>query len=301
MLSATLDPDADGLLESLPADVTLVGGGDLAAALDSPLGRALSDVTGEDSASFQARALDLGVGGITRVVAGCGGDGCVATGPGTLLASRFSRSAEALGMLTRNESGRTIVESGGVPFALTAAGRTGDDAGLMGGSLLAGDLPAVVAFGSTRLGAGAFDDLVPEGHLWLAARDPETLLSQAADRLEAEGSESGATLAGRLRDGEDTAAFDQVVAMGMSIGTGDPATVRLRVRCVDTLAARKVALVMDAALLEQRLLALGASEQGGDLSGLLDDVEIVRVDDVVEARVTAPAATVAAALAGGAR
>lgn len=286
-LTPTMRFDEDALFRSLPADVTLISGGDIRAAVDSPLGRALVDAGALDTDAMTVQADDLGLQGWSRFVAGCGGAGCVATAPGVLDAGRLQLSASALGMRAQGEGQRTRIEPGGVPFVV--------DARLAERVMVAGDLPAVDAFGATRLDSGAFADLVPEGDLWIAARDPDLFLEQAADRLEAEGSQGGLELATMLRDPERTRARKWVTGLGLSVSTGDPSTATLRVQCVDTAGARRVAWLLDAARWQQELTA------PDDGSALLQSVEVVRVGDVVEARVSAPAAIVAAAVSGGER
>lgn len=286
-LTPTMRFDDDALFRSLPADVTLISGGDIRAAVDSPLGRAFVDAGALDVDAMTGHADDLGLQGWSRFVAGCGGAGCVATAPGVLDPGRLHLAATGLGMPARGEGQRTRIEPGGVPFVV--------DARLAERVLVAGDLPAVDAFGATRLDVGAFADLVPEGDLWIAARDPDLFLEQAADRLEAEGSDGGRDLAALLRDPDRTGARRWVAGLGLSVSTGVVSTATLRVQCVDTGGARKVAWLLDAALWREELTA------SDDVNALLQSVEIVRVGEVVEARVSAPAAIVAAALSGGAR
>ena len=273
VLSPTLDVESDALLSTLPSDVTLVAGGDLAALRDAPLARALVSRALLDPDALEASALATGVEAWSGVRVGCGGAGCVAVGPGRLRRSELETVASTRGLDVDDDGERAILSAGGVPFAAEARGPF----------LLAGDLPAVEAFGRDALASASFRDAIPDGDVWIGARDASTFLAQAADRLDAEGSDEGARLATRLRDASDSSVAGLARTIGLSLTAGKAMSAVLRVQCVDVMAAREVGWMMDAALLRARLAA------PEEVDEVLADVAIVRVGDVVEARVSGTA------------
>ena len=276
-LQPSLAVGEDPAFSSLPADVTLVGGGDIAAAMASPLGMALAARGLLDVEAVAEGAAELGVSGWGGVVAGCGSGGCVGVAEGEVEAEKLSLAAEARGFELAREGERQVVRAGGVPFAVQACCGLAEPRAK---NVLFGDMPAVLAFGGTRVPADAFLDVVPAGDLWLAARDADRLLDQAAIRLRAEGSPAGEEIALMLEDPERARNTDLARAVGFSVQTGETSAFTLRVSCIDTGSARKVAWMLELALVEAKLTTPET------LSAMLDTAEIYRNGDVVEARMT---------------
>ncbi|MFZ5480753.1 MAG: hypothetical protein ACOZNI_28595 [Myxococcota bacterium] len=101
-------------------------------------------------------------------------------------------------------------------------------------------------------GDGPFDParlggVVPEGSVWLAARDAQRFFSQAAERLELVGTERAATWASRLRAPEGNVALvGRIVdAVGLAMdGDEQWAALRLRVTCPDAATARQTQFLL---------------------------------------------------------
>lgn len=263
-LSPTLDVEQDALLATLPADVSLVAGGDVAALVASPLARRLAGRGLFDPDALDAQAAALGVGGWTAVRAGCGGAGCVAVGPATLDRGALESAAMLEGLAVDDDGQRAILSAGGVPFAAETRGEI----------LLAGDLPAVAAFGGPGIDRSAFRGAIPAGDAWIGARDADRFLAQAADRLDAEGSRRARRLAAKLRDPRRTAKARLARTIGLAVSAGEAPSAVLRVVCVDTMAAREVEWMIAFALATMPTL---------------ESAEVVRVGAVVEARMAGTA------------
>lgn len=299
----------DALLEVAPPDARLVVGldGELLSrsavveafvALGVPVDALLADL--RDEFGLEGQGLEG-----TRVA--CGADGCVGAAEGS-----FERvDWEAISRrIPRAELGRRGPRAEGIaPEAQVDALRAQTPAGealavwrLSERRVVFGDEAALVAARAREEahegGQGSETDwswtegVVPEGAVFVAARDPEWLVDELTVRLEDRG-EVGSTKALAEAFAARPALSDHLLAVGLGGDVvGDQVVVRIRARADSAGAAASGATALRAAL-------AGAA-------GRLDlehEREVVRDGDLVEATVKIPVAVLTARMtaSGGSR
>lgn len=213
-LQPTAPVDLNARVRALPAGVDLVVGIDMPAVLvDADLARQVveADVLG----------IPSGLHGLDQVVVGCGDEGCVGLVDGSV-------DQASLGGI-EGPSERLI----------SASGWQGRLDRLGEGKLIVGDLAAVRATrrahreGRPRLDTSWLEGTVPEGPIWLAARDPGLLHGRSVQWLRALGLPELTRLARSLEDQQD--AFEALDARVERVAvavrpTRDTVVVRLNAR-----------------------------------------------------------------------
>ncbi len=267
LLSPSLDVRTlDGLAE-LPADATVVGGGELAVLFRHPLAVefGVADVFDEQ---LMAAGFDVRTDQLDRALVGCGTGGCVGVVDGDLsLAPDRPRLRE----YTTSTVGDT--------FFLKAQRGPGLRVRVGARRARVADAPAWEASGfdaDTLIGA------IPDGDAFVYVHDASRFLRQAAARATSEGTAGSRKAAGRAERLVPAAESAGLRAIAVSLDVSRDSSSQLRVRY----AAESIA----AAIFWQAVI----EEQGVVLSGVAEDVwargSWVRVGETVEFTLDATAA-----------
>ena len=184
VLSPSLDVRAlDGLPE-LPADATVIGGGDLAMLFSHPLADEFGLIDIFDEQLGEA-GLGIETAQLDRAVVGCGTGGCVGIVDGDLsVVPRMPHIPE----FRASVLGDTVL--------LRGARGPGLRARVQGRRARISDTPAWDSSGfDSEMLVGA----IPDGDAFLYAHDAPLFLEQAAQRAEAEGTRRSRKAAARAR------------------------------------------------------------------------------------------------------
>jgi hypothetical protein len=255
-LSQALDTNSNPLLAELPAEAPLLIGGEPEAVVEL--------LTSLDMMPIQPDLIAA-----ERLVGACTADGCV-----MILEGELERARELTALSRR----RTRELPDGVE--LIADDGLALQARWSPGRLRLGHAEAVEGLEHAHpLDPATIAGDIPEGDLWIYARDQELLAAQITDWLTRRGpagAEALATLNTTLA--QRPALARQIQSVALSFTAAQPAEVRLRLRCSSAGSARQVSLAMQAL---RTLNAQGTEDPR--IANALSAVSFARQDALVEA------------------
>lgn len=286
-LLPSVDPAAHSLLADAPADATLLASLELAETLESPLlqewrtqhALELERLDTEWQGRFGAT-----LSGTEQAVLGCNEAGC----SWQLRGDYRSLDLGAVGaQLARPEAGVNGVRQVNRQDALLFRSQDGTPLRLQrvaADRVLLGHGPAVKAQASatTGLGVAGLEGAIPQGDLWVVARDPEQLREQVLGYLAWRDTDEAREGTERVEAlwADRPELVDDIELIALSLSLDEPSRLAVRASCWDVEGAERVFGFLEPLLAAQRL----ESALDPRAKELLGHVELVREGRRVELR-----------------
>ncbi len=286
-LLPSVDPAAHSLLAEAPAEATLLASLELAETLQSPLlegwrARHALEIERLDT-QWQGR-FGATLNGTDRALLGCNQSGC----SWHLQGDYSALDLGAVGaQLARPEAGVNGVRRVQRQDALLFRSQDGTPLRLQrvaADRLLLGHGPAVKAMASatTGLGVTGLEGAIPQGDVWVVARDPEQLREQVLGYLAWRDTDDARDGTARVEAlwADRPELVDDIELIALSLSLEEPSRVAVRASCWDVEGAERVFGFLEPLLAAQRL----ESALDPRARELLGHVELVREGRRVELR-----------------